>query len=1287
MREKMIVSLFKEVYGPRNGSEEEIKANPWKEYITGVIIPKSWEFQEDTDPDAEIIKTGEFSLNEDESGDVEIDSFIPSELDPKMRPKSFGISFIVNTEFPSFDICVTWGRYFEIGKSEDKKKKKWKRNPYHKILKPEELSFKEENYIYDEDDGGIYLKIRRTPWKNGTYHITVSLVNNLNAANGKTPPISSCIFQPSMRIILKNDTQIVDPEMYNQSKKELQFLYRKRAAMARGHMCSAIWENIDYMDNKIFKISELWPDGEFFGDECLKFIKSDIRSEFIPLYPIPTPCFDWDKINFKNKPKLYASCLSEMWGQNKINEYLNPLVEGYRLWIQSNKEVNDEETAKNKDIIKDIITKQTIAADRIQKGIEILKTDENANLAFCFANKTIQLQHEWKNLGKKQTNKEKLNEKAKEEVKFEWRPFQLAFFLMNIESIYNENSPDREILDLLWIPTGGGKTEAYMGLMAFTMALRRIKALKGDSSNKTGAGTSIISRYTLRILTIQQFRRTLKMVTAAEYLRVTKTDNGIGWRPDSSIEGDWIYGSSRFSAGMWVGGAVSPNHLRTKNERIGAIDNLRGLGGEGEPAQVVTCPVCDNFLSIPDIGLPKGFNSIYVVVKSNLTPNDSIETPIKQIIENTDYLENIEIIHDGHLEGYMTVNLQLNAEKYLELHDIETIWDNIKKELDFKVVSLSLGRPGYFGSLEGNGRKYNLYNDFEIWCTDPTCPLNKEISWSEGIPKSESSNIFPDNLFEKEFKGPFSPNSRIPIPAYTVDEQIYSKCPTVIISTADKIARLAAEPRASAIFGNVDTYNSCYGYRRDDLFPKGPTSIPTEKCKKTDINIEPFSSPDLIIQDELHLIDGPLGSMFGLYEAIVEGIIRKSNGRPKYIASTATIKNAESQVKLLFAKELFQFPPYGLNIEDSFFVKEIEYNQGWTKTQEGRIYMGIYSPGLGPFTPLIRLWSTLLKIPYDYMDAYKNELKYFWTLVGYFNAIRELGGGRALYREDIQERLNDICDDPDNKRELDQERIIELSSRESSTKVPVLLSELERDGNMSSSKIHPDYDAIFTTSMFGTGVDISHLSAMVVNGQPKTTGSYIQATGRIGRSYGGLVITFLRAGRPRDLSHYEMFTSYHHRIQMEVEPVSVSPFSRGALWRGLGPSTVAFLRNICNPSVKWHGDEADIINQVSAQIDIKYLITHLENRFKKIYGKKYDFKPIIDDLECEIDLWKDSAKKSDNLIFIEYPWKLPKEDVVLGDPAHKYYDKRVVYENAPQSLREIEETTAFTVGMKKRWKK
>lgn len=328
-------------------------------------------------------------------------------------------------------------------------------------------------------------------------------------------------------------------------------------------------------------------------------------------------------------------------------------------------------------------------------------------------------------------------------------------------------------------------------------------------------------------------------------------------------------------------------------------------------------------------------------------------------------------------------------------------------------------------------------------------------------------------------------------------------------------------------------------------------------------------------------------------------------------------------------------------------------------------------------TPQVRLWSRILKTSNEHRN--EENILFYWTLVGYYNAIRELGGGGALYREDIEERLKAISGD--SSRILDHDFTVELSSRMPSTTIPLKLGEIERDGKREKNE-NPNYDAIFTTSMFGTGVDISHLSMMIVNGQPKTTGSYIQATGRIGRSHGGLVVTFLKAGRPRDLSHYETFASYHYRIHMGIEPVSVSPFSKGALWKAMGSSTVAFLRNAYDMHLKWYDKDGTIINTDKADEDVEYLCQHMKSRLNYIYGGDTDSVSFaIKCLKTQIGRWKNIAKNVDELKFSEYTeWHEPKYNVILGDPQHEHReDIKTIFRNVPQSLREIEETTGFWV--------
>ncbi|MGC8692314.1 MAG: DISARM system helicase DrmA [Thermoplasmata archaeon] len=1246
MREKLIEELIKEVYGPRDDSYEVIAGNPIKEYITGVIVSKKCE-KDGADPDSEITESlGENSLAEDDYSDDGFTEFSPSDLDPKMRPSTFGISFVIKGDKPSFKICVTWGMYHR----EDDNK--WKRTPYGKIVnvsmdKNEDI--KKISVYNDGDKGDIDIHIKRIYYEEyQTIH--VNMVNNLTISDCKGKEfVESSIFQPSIRIIMQEGT-IIDTALTLNESSILHFLYRKRPVLARGHMCSAIWKEIDYADYIEQKV--MWPDGYNLGqndNEYIKFLECDVRSEFVPLYPDASSLFDWDN-KWGEGPELSASKLSEMWDKHDVENYLDPLIKGYSGWIEKNKNEDvKNHTDEKQNISEKLIESQRMLLERMKDGIELLKKDSNVRLSFCFANRAILLQHQWK---KKNKNDD-----------FRWRPYQLAFMLMVLESLCNRNSKYRNHMDLLWIPTGGGKTEAYLALMAFIMALRRRKDGNGD---KSGGGTAVITRYTLRLLTIQQFRRTLGMVTAAEYLRIMKTCKGLrGWRPSKcDISDELIFGSPRFSAGMWIGGSVSPNHLRTDGN---AIDVLLGKDVGGEPAQVIRCPACGTYLSVPESGLPAG-EKLYLMVSSvnideNKIMNDILSLP-------GGHIKNVEIKDNQDFKTFiLTGKTKLTAEEIDKLCKNANISD--------KILSMRASRPGYMGCKGEPGRRNKDPRDFEIFCPNPDCELNTGVNYIEGVPMNieESLNevqqdILPDGFIEKKGEFIFS-GKRVPIPAYTVDEQIYHRCPTIIVSTADKIARLAFEPRAASIFGNVKRYNAYYGYYRDDLLPEKSTRSAEDKY----VQIKPFIPPDLIIQDELHLIDGPVGSMYGLYEIIVEGIIKSNGVIPKYIASTATVRDAEIQVKRLFARKLFQFPPHGHFIDDNFFVRYPDTKEIWDEKKPGRVYMGIYAPGTGPITPQVRIWSNLLKTSNDYRNDI--DIKYFWTVVGFFNAIKELGGGMAIYREDIIERIGQITQN--NTRKLDPAKVIELSSRRNSTDLPQILDEMEAAVTKNLSE---NPDAILTTSIFGTGVDIPHLSLMVVNGQPKTTSQYIQATGRVGRTHGGLVITFLRAGRPRDLSHYEMFSEYHRRISLYVEPSSVSPFSDGCLKKASGPAMVSFFRNISDGQVAWYGDDGKVILENNAINDFNRFINIIEERVKGMDENFINF--IKKYFEMQKDRWESVAKDvgKSNMVFVEYsPYNRPSKNVVLGDPYHEKSDPKlsVVYRNAPQSLRDIEETTGFLV--------
>ncbi|RLJ00738.1 MAG: helicase, partial [Candidatus Aenigmatarchaeota archaeon] len=293
----------------------------------------------------------------------------------------------------------------------------------------------------------------------------------------------------------------------------------------------------------------------------------------------------------------------------------------------------------------------------------------------------------------------------------------------------------------------------------------------------------------------------------------------------------------------------------------------------------------------------------------------------------------------------------------------------------------------------------------------------------------------------------------------------------------------------------------------------------------------------------------------------------------------------------------------------------------------------------------------------------------------YFNAIRELAGARSLYRQDIPERLRIISEY--SPRNLSEDNIIELSSRVESTRLPVLLERLEAPFSGNPEDQHA-VDALFTTSMFGTGVDVSRLSLMVVHGQPKTTASYIQSTGRVGRSRAGLVVTFYRATRPRDMSHYEMFCGYHLNMERFVEAVTVAPYSPGTLERCTGPVAVAILRNMSRTTVEWHRED-------SAGKMAFHIHSEEVKNLPKIFGERSENQPPFRRPErssverlvnSELERWRNIAQQvSNRLKYAEY-WA-PRNPVVLGDPQHRHRGLPVVYENAPNSLRDIEETTGF----------
>lgn len=370
------------------------------------------------------------------------------------------------------------------------------------------------------------------------------------------------------------------------------------------------------------------------------------------------------------------------------------------------------------------------------------------------------------------------------------------------------------------------------------------------------------------------------------------------------------------------------------------------------------------------------------------------------------------------------------------------------------------------------------------------------------------------------------------LPVYLVDEEIYKVKPTFIIGTVDKFAMLAWNPNIRTLFG---------------INNKGQREV---------------SPPGLIIQDELHLISGPLGSLTGFFETIIDELCTdRRNGnvyRPKIVCSTATIRRYKEQVRSLYAREEVKlFPAPALDEDDSFFATYAVDENG--EYMPGRKYLGINSPILGSMQTLqVRALTSLLQAPMTLPD---DERDPWWTLLIFFNSLRELGTTITLLHSDIPNHLKVLKNrfglSYNEVRKL--KKIEELTSRLSNDEVSVAIDKLKQKYDDTGKVI----DISLASNIIEVGVDIDRLSLMSVVGQPKTTAQYIQVTGRVGRQWyerPGLIITLYSATKPRDRSHFEKFRSYHQMLYAQVEPTSVTPFSPRVIDRALHAIMVAYVR-------------------------------------------------------------------------------------------------------------------------------
>ncbi|MCI2000976.1 MAG: DISARM system helicase DrmA [Clostridia bacterium] len=1070
VRQKIIDAIRTDLIGPQS-ENEVLDENPRYAYLVGMLDSQNKDNnsssagEQEVDTDIAYEDGEDFTAGEDDDNE-------PVSTTHFQLPSSIGISFYIQSDTKSINLDISWGDYAKSSEKYTGKDGKehsravYTRQPMNETLR---VNFSEFTRTKDYQlvcDSNVHVHVSRISLKGGYSLVTAYVINKRsNPANSA----EAIMFQVGIKAYSEDGSAaFIAEHICRKILTADEFYFEQRPIMGRGRGCAAVWEDP--------------------ADGRTTYVKSD----FIPEYEFPgvSAALDgFDKLYFSTCLMSVKSKKSETIGK------LNTLADSYENWIDKkltgNAKMNDAGFSDK--IGNKVISRCRDALRRIREGMHIIESDDISFEAFCFMNRVIFLQNSIKNYSKKhgagiECNFQDFIDPRKPENDFGWRPFQIAFILMNLAGIVDPRHHDREVVDLLYFPTGGGKTEAYLGLMAFVIANRRLRAGEGDKYNLDG-GVTIILRYTLRLLTTQQRDRITKMVLAAEMIRRQAYP---------------MYGREPISIGFWVGDGVTPNKFDEFNEKPDNPYAARSARNHVYK-QLLTCPFCGN--------------------------------PLKE--------------------------------------------DNFYIDPDRKSI--------------------------DIYCSDRDCKFYKYR------------------------------NDRIPIPVYLVDEEIYSKCPTIILSTVDKFARLPWDVSTNALFGRIDRKCS-----RDGYVAYGAAHSKHNRTASTLTNVRPFLPPELIIQDELHLITGPLGTVYGAYETIIEDMCTHDGIKPKYVVSTATIKNAEAQTKCLYARRnTTQFPPNGFEIGDSFFIKEIP-----AKDDPFRKYVGVCAPGQSVKTALLRVYAIILQAAYTFslQEKYKDVIDPYYSLVGYFNSIRELGGAVRLLQDDIPKRIYRIK----NKYHLDKQRYlnrnVEITSRMSSYKIPEKLNQLE-----TTYESRDCLDTAVATNMIAVGMDVDRLGLMVVTGQPKQNSEYIQATSRIGRAFPGLVVTLYNAYRPRDLSHYENFTGYHSQIYRFVEGTTATPFSARARDRVMHALVISAIR-LSYPEMADNADAADIGSLSDEQLDsVKKLIIDRLNIIKP--SAKADAEEEIDRF---IDWWKLQAAqtkplryyvvKTDRYSRLMNPYELPSND-------------------------------------------
>ncbi len=952
-RSRFVSRLFEDVIGPHD-LDERLDNKPSDSYLSGILWP---------------IRT-QISLAEDDGvdGESEDDDLAPGlSIAGMQRPSVMGVSFATSAmnDETSISINFQFASYqpFTL-ESDGEKKKQWQRYQHNGKISVDVKNGINKYIPIPKGDYPLGLEIvfhiRTIKFESGLLS-TVTMINQSQISDEDSQRIEELtIFQSKIQVeVQKGFCFIGLPDLrmaFDEDEASTRLLYRDSINFAFGHQCSATWEPK--------------------GSNPIR-----IESSWMPIAIVPTFKQTGHDIfrDIVQSGKLKALFLATA-SDTSILLVLKQLAANYMDWILLQEDLITSLDLKHVEVANSHIQKCKNVHDRILEGVNFMDAHPDAFVAFRNANMAMHLQHNWK---------EKNSSTVRE---LEWRPFQLAFILLALESTCNSKSAHRETLDLLWFPTGGGKTEAYLALIAIGSWFRRL-----TNEGTLGGGNFAIMRYTLRLLTAQQFERASAVILACELLRRNLIPEYLEMSPDFEP----------FSIGLWVGKDASPNDFDD------AVAN-RGNDFLSSPEQIRKCFSCDSKLT--------------------------------------------------------------------------WIYDPVTRAVRPKCTSTECILGGVFGA------------------------------W----------------------------------PVITIDDDIYRTTPTLIIGTVDKFAQIPLR---------IETANML-GF----------------KSKK---------STELIVQDELHLISGPLGSMVGIYETALDWLLTREGARPKIIGSTATIRRATSQVRALFDRDSCQFPPAGLSFVDSGFAVV-------DSDSPGRLYVGITTAGRSAKFTLQGVAGSLLQSGQPSISHQVENFDGYTTLLMYFNALRELGGAIVQVLDDVPDSMSMYADQRSEvRRDIDAPK--ELTSRVSQREIISILSDLSKSSGMEGA-----VDVVLATNMVSVGVDVPRLGLMLVNGQPKTRAEYIQSTSRVGRSdFPGLIVCLFNAMKARDRSHYETFGGLHQALYRDVEATSVTPFASRSRDRALRAVLISMIR---------HSDSSQRDNPIFSKIDkknLKEIISFIENRVRNIQPEAF----------------------------------------------------------------------------------